>query len=115
LIALYLFWRTAATVSKSPARDSNAPPLDFGNREEFGARMALLIWQLTCSHTGTKTEPLKPNGDPRPIRESGSGPSIEALVRVVGRGLTLPSAMKYLLGTKSINRIELTTCLGVPR
>ena len=48
---------------------------------------------------------LMPNGDPRPIPEHGSRPSIEALVRVIGRGLTLTSAMKYLLGTKSINRV----------
>jgi hypothetical protein len=48
---------------------------------------------------------LKPNGDPRPIPERGSGPSIEALVRVVGSGLTLPSAMKYFLATKSLNRV----------
>lgn len=46
-----------------------------------------------------------PNGDPRPIPERGSAPSIEALVRVVGRGLTLSSAMKYLLEAKSINRV----------
>jgi hypothetical protein len=47
---------------------------------------------------------LLPNGEPRPIPERGSAPSIEALVRAIGRGLTLPSAMKYLLGTKSIHR-----------
>jgi hypothetical protein len=48
---------------------------------------------------------LMPNGDPRAVPERGSRPSIEALVRTIGRGLTLPSAMKYLLGTKSIKRV----------
>lgn len=48
---------------------------------------------------------LLPNGDPRPIPERGNAPSIEALVRVIGKGLTLQAAMKYLLGTKSIHRV----------
>lgn len=53
-----------------------------------------------------------PNGDPRPLPLRGRGPSVEALVHRIGRGLTFEGAVEYLLATRSLRRVG--TCY-VPR
>ncbi|MEJ1962218.1 MAG: hypothetical protein WDO56_12000 [Gammaproteobacteria bacterium] len=47
-----------------------------------------------------------PNGEPRPLPERGPAPSIEALVQRVGANLTVDAAMKYLLDTHSLRKVE---------
>jgi len=47
-----------------------------------------------------------PNGEPRPLPERGPAPSIEALVQRVGANLTHDVAMKYLLDTRSLRKVE---------
>jgi hypothetical protein len=87
--------RFKRTISRTP-KPRAAPGTGSSDFVDYAAHV-LTHWHQNRAY-------LLPNGDPRPIPKRGSAPSIEALVRVVGRGLTLPSAMKYLLGTKSIYR-----------
>jgi hypothetical protein len=47
---------------------------------------------------------LMPNGDLRPLRVRGPAPSIESLVRTLGGGLTIESAMKSLTSSQSLRR-----------
>lgn len=48
---------------------------------------------------------VSPNGDPRPLPLRGRSASVEALVRRVGRGLTLEQAEQYLRSTRSLRRV----------
>ena len=47
---------------------------------------------------------LLPNGDLRPLRVRGPAPSIESLVRALGGGLTIESAMQSLEASQSLRR-----------
>lgn len=51
---------------------------------------------------------LLASGEPRPLRERGRAPSVEALVKRVGQGLTLEVAMSWLLGTGVLRRVGAT-------